>query len=377
MLLARNLTKFVCFLNKKEVVQYKIQYIFIIILYFLVLTGCMSTIRITSVAERNKEGDYTVKWEVSPDKEGNIDIYSSLSDSSFSESSPIITTNINDQYVLVTSQNPNIREYFILKTSGYTSGVVSNRIITMDNIINFRDFGGYFNSNNQQLKWGKLYRSGDLSKANLYDQERIRDLGIKTIIDFRPVGESKNRPYLVHPDIRKISIPIIAEFRDSLLFNLNNKHFNRSDAIRYVQDTYIDLIENYKSSYADMFDILIDDNNYPILITSTLGKDGVGLACFFILYALDVPEYVIIDDYLLSNNLIDARKIVSNAHEMPEYIQEAVTALLSSDKSYINYVIEHIEQSYGSVDKYMEKELRVSEGKKVLLRKNLLYSPQK
>lgn len=377
MLLARNLTKFVCFLNKKEVVQYKIQYIFIIILYFLVLTGCMSTIRITSVAERNKEGDYTVKWEVSPDKEGNIDIYSSLSDSSFSESSPIITTNINDQYVLVTSQNPNIREYFILKTSGYTSGVVSNRIITMDNIINFRDFGGYFNSNNQQLKWGKLYRSGDLSKANLYDQERIRDLGIKTIIDFRPVGESKNRPYLVHPDIRKISIPIVAEFRDSLLFNLNNKHFNRSDAIRYVQDTYIDLIENYKSSYADMFDILIDDNNYPILITSTLGKDGVGLACFFILYALDVPEYVIIDDYLLSNNLIDARKIVSNAHEMPEYIQEAVTALLSSDKSYINYVIEHIEQSYGSVDKYMEKELRVSEGKKALLRKNLLYSPQK
>ena len=377
MLLARNLTKFVCFLNKKEVVQYKIQYIFIIILYFLVLTGCMSTIRITSVAERNKEGDYTVKWEVSPDKEGNIDIYSSLSDSSFSESSPIITTNINDQYVLVTSQNPNIREYFILKTSGYTSGVVSNRIITMDNIINFRDFGGYFNSNNQQLKWGKLYRSGDLSKANLYDQERIRDLGIKTIIDFRPVGESKNRPYLVHPDIRKISIPIIAEFRDSLLLNLNNKHFNRSDAIRYVQDTYIDLIENYKSSYADMFDILIDDNNYPILITSTLGKDGVGLACFFILYALDVPEYVIIDDYLLSNNLIDARKIVSNAHEMPEYIQEAVTALLSSDKSYINYVIEHIEQSYGSVDKYMEKELRVSEGKKALLRKNLLYSPQK
>lgn len=377
MLLARNLTKFVCFLNKKEVVQYKIQNIFIIILYFLVLTGCMSTIRITSVAERNKEGDYTVKWEVSPDKEGNIDIYSSLSDSSFSESSPIITTNINDQYVLVTSQNPNIREYFILKTSGYTSGVVSNRIITMDNIINFRDFGGYFNSNNQQLKWGKLYRSGDLSKANLYDQERIRDLGIKTIIDFRPVGESKNRPYLVHPDIRKISIPIVAEFRDSLLFNLNNKHFNRSDAIRYVQDTYIDLIENYKSSYADMFDILIDDNNYPILITSTLGKDGVGLACFFILYALDVPEYVIIDDYLLSNNLIDARKIVSNAHEMPEYIQEAVTALLSSDKSYINYVIEHIEQSYGSVDKYMEKELRVSEGKKALLRKNLLYSPQK
>jgi len=365
------------FFDKKEVVQHKIKYIFIAFLFFLVLNGCMSTVRITSIAERNIEGDYTVKWEVSPDKEGNIDIYSALSDSSFNDFNPIITTNINDQFVLVTSQNPNIREYFVLKTSGYTSGVVSNRIISMDKIINFRDFGGYFNSNNQQIKWGKLYRSGDLSKANLYDQDRIRELGIKTIIDFRPSTESKNRPYLVHPDIQKISIPIVPEFRDSMFINFNNQRFNRSDAIRYIQNSYIDLIENYKSSYADMFDILIDLNNYPILITSTLGKDGVGLACFFILSALDVPEYVIIDDYLISNSLIDAKKIVSNAYELPEYIQEALTALLSTDKAYINYAIEHIIQNYGSVDNYLEKELRVSEGKKALLRKYLLYSPQK
>ncbi|MFA6839070.1 MAG: hypothetical protein WCR12_09560, partial [Dysgonamonadaceae bacterium] len=64
----------------------------------------MSTVRITSIAERNIEGNYTVKWEVSPDKEGNIDIYSALSDSSFNDFNPIITTNINEQFVLVNSQ---------------------------------------------------------------------------------------------------------------------------------------------------------------------------------------------------------------------------------------------------------------------------------
>jgi protein-tyrosine phosphatase len=335
----------------------------------------MSTVKITSVAERNKDGDYTVKWEVSPDKEGNIDIYSALSDSSMNNFIPIITTNINEQYVFVTSQNPNIREYFVLKTGSFSSGVVSNRIISMDNIVNFRDFGGYFNSSNQQIKWGRLYRSGDLSRANLYDQERIRDLGIKTVIDFRPLDETKNRPYLVHPDIRKISIPIIHEFRDSVLLNLDNQHLNRSDAIRYVQNSYIDLIENYKSSYADMFDILIDINNYPILLSSALGKDGVGLACFFILSALNVPEYVILDDYLLSNYLLDARKIVPNASRLPEYMQEAITALLSTDKAYLNYAIEHIEQKYGTVDNYLEKELKLSDGKRAILRRYLLYSP--
>ena len=77
---------------------------------------------------------------------------------------------------------------------------------------------------------------------------------------------------------------------------------------------------------------------------------------------------------MLSNKLIDPAKSQIDAKNLPETMQEAVTAMLSVNRSYLNYVIEHIINKYGSVDAYLEKELRVSSGKRNLLRKYLLYS---
>ena len=74
------------------------KYNFIIIpaFFLLIAAGCASTVKITSVAERNKEGDLLLKWEVSPDQEGNINIYSSQSDTDIGNFTPIKTSNITE-----------------------------------------------------------------------------------------------------------------------------------------------------------------------------------------------------------------------------------------------------------------------------------------
>jgi len=183
----------------------KIYLIFII--FFL--SSCASTVKITSVVEKNKEGDFLLKWEVSPDQEGQIDIYSAMSDSALSNFVPVKTSQITDQFAIFNPTGAGIREYFFLKTGNTTSGIIANRIIEMDNIKNFRDIGGYFTSDNKQMKWGMIYRSGNLSNATLYDQERIRRLGIKTVIDFRSERTSRKYPILLHPSIRKVALPLM------------------------------------------------------------------------------------------------------------------------------------------------------------------------
>src|SRR5690554_3954383 len=130
-----------------------------------------------------------------------------------------------------------------------------------------------------------------------------------------------------------------AEKLDAQLLNDN---FNRSDAIRYVQESYIDIIENHKEQFSEMFDILTNDANYPILLSGSLGKDGIGLAAYFILYAIGVPQTTLEQDYMLSNQQIDPAKAQIDAQNLPEPMQEAVTAMLSVNRSYINYVIDHI-----------------------------------
>ena len=123
-----------------------------------------------------------------------------------------------------------------------------------------------------------------------------------------------------------------------------------------------------------MFDIFVDEHNYPILLTGSLGKDRVGLASFFILHALGVSELESVNDYMISSQTVDISSIVKDAQSLPEYMQEAITALLSVNTSYINYVINYIKQKYDSVDNYLEKELKLSSGKKAILRKQMLYN---
>ncbi len=347
----------------------------IYLLFLLVMAGtsCMSTVKITSVVEKDREGDFLLKWEVSPDQEGNIEIYSSLTDSSLNCFTPVTSRKITDQVMKLNPTGSGLREYFILRTGGVYSGVVANRTIDMNRIKNFRDIGGYFTTDNRQVKWGQIYRSGNLSNATLYDQEKIRRLNIRTVIDFRSERTSRTYPILLHPTIRKFALPLMPMDAQKLDEQLEDEQFDRSDAIRYVQEEYVNIIENHKTQFGEMFDILINDSNYPILLSGSLGKDGVGLATYLILYAIGIPQSSLEEDYMLSNRLIDPGMVEIDARNLSEPLQEAVTAMLTVNRAYLNYAIDHIKLKYGSVDNYLEKELRVTSGKRNLLRKYLLY----
>jgi len=336
-------------------------------------SSCMSTVKITSVVEKDPEGDFLLKWEVSPDQEGNIEILSSLTDSSLTSFSPVTSRKITDQVMKLNPTGSGLREYFILRTGGVYSGVVANRAIDMNRIKNFRDIGGYFTTDNRQMKWGEIYRSGNLSNATLYDQEKIRRLNIRTVIDFRSERTARRYPILLHPSIRKIALPLMPMDAQKLDEQLEDENFDRSDAIRYVQEEYVNIVENHKTQFGELFDILANDSNYPILMSGSLGKDGVGLAAYLILYTIGVPQSSLEEDYMLSNQFIDPDMVEIDARNLSEPLQEAVTAMLSVNRAYLNYAIDYIKLTYGSVDNYLEKELRVTSGKRNLLRKYLLY----
>jgi len=345
----------------------------IVLIFSLQLMSCMSSIKIASVVEKNTDGNFLLKWEVSPDVEGKIDIYSAMSDTSMRNFSPVRTKLIEDQFALLNPSGSGLREFFILKTSGVTSGIISNRFIEMDNVLNFRDLGGYITSDENQIKWGKVFRSGHLSNANLFDQEKLKKLGIKTIIDFRSEKDRKTHPYFIN--IQKINIPFDGSDFSSIKDEVLNNNFTRSETILFMQKSYKEIIDNNSDKFADMFDVLLDPNNYPIVISSHLGKDRVGIASSLLLYVLGVPEYIIEEDYLASNKYIDPTKTISIKDPLPESLQESMTALFSANSAYLITAFDYIRETYGSIDNYLVKKVRVSRGKKTILRNLMLYNP--
>ena len=363
---------YICFtLSRKNRMKYIYKIFFIVLASSLM--SCMSTIQIASVVEKNTDGDFLLKWEVSPDVEGKIDIYSAMTDTSIRNFTPVRTKLVEDQFALFNPSGSGLREFFVLKTSGVTSGIISNRFIDMDNILNFRDLGGYTTSEEKQLKWGLIYRSGHLSNSNLFDQEKLKKLGIKTIIDFRAEKDRRDHPYFTN--ISKINIPIESGDFSTMKDVLIKDNFTRSETIAYIQKSYIEILENDADKYAEMFDVLLDKNNYPILLSSHLGKDRTGIAAALLLYVLGVPEYTIEEDYLASNKYIDPKKTISISEPLPETLQEAMTALFSANNAYLNFAFDYIKETYGSIDNYLEKKVRVSKGKIIILRKLMLYNP--
>jgi protein-tyrosine phosphatase len=122
-----------------------------------------------------------------------------------------------------------------------------------------------------------------------------------------------------------------------------------------------------------MFDILLDENNYPLVFFCSLGKDRTAIVAALILTALGIDRETILNDYLLSNDLIDYYALVKNIGSFTPQVEETIMALYGSNREYLIYALDQIEKDYTSMQNYLEKELNLNYKKREKLKEILLY----
>jgi protein-tyrosine phosphatase len=147
----------------------------------------------------------------------------------------------------------------------------------------------------------------------------------------------------------------------------------RIDAFVYSQDIFSFILENNTDYFKKMFNILLDENNYPLVFFCSLGKDRSAIVAALILMALDTDRETILNDYLLSNDLIDYYSLVENIDPFTPQVEETIMALFGSNREYLIYAFDRIEKEYGSVQNYLEKELNLTGKKRERLKEILLY----
>jgi protein-tyrosine phosphatase len=60
-----------------------------------------------------------------------------------------------------------------------------NRLLPLEGLFNVRELGGYPAGEGRRVKWGLLYRSGDLRDMTVGDRAALEGRGIRTVVDFR------------------------------------------------------------------------------------------------------------------------------------------------------------------------------------------------
>jgi protein-tyrosine phosphatase len=338
----------------------------------LFLAGCTSPEpEIQVLCQRDGVGNYVIKWEMNPEPEGLMRLYvSDHSDMSRSQAAGYAP--VRDG-VMTYVTNDNIqRKYFRLTFNDTYERIVAARSIQMDSVQNFRDMGGYLSGRSLSTRWGKVFRSGDISRLSERDTLRLDKLGIRTIIDLRTEHESSVSP-VGYTKARIVRIPVSVDMED-IMGRLMEGRVRKGDGSLFMQDAYLRFIApDNARSFALALQLFLDEENYPVLFHCSMGKDRTGFLASLLLSALDVPEETIFGDYVASNNFVDLRRYASFVQSLDSDSQEAMTIILSANETFLELVFRTIKKEYGSIGQYLSEELQFTDKQKRKLKDILLF----
>jgi protein-tyrosine phosphatase len=129
---------------------------------------------------------------------------------------------------------------------------------------------------------------------------------------------------------------------------------SHEDTVRLMQDTYRGFVRHNTHRYAEFFQHLLSDADAPLVFHCTAGKDRTGFAAALLLHALDIPEVVIWQDYLQTNERLKNRPLSSL---LPDPIAHVLHAV---QPAFLQASLETVGQYHGSLMAYLENQLGLS-----------------
>lgn len=328
---------------------------------------------ISAICEENKVGNCIVKWETTPLIEGEVKVYASTDPDRIPEKNPAAIADIADQWVTVINADPIQRHYYTLLFDGRHRKQVASRNVNLPGVQNFRDLGGYASEGNRkEIRWGMLYRSGEMDNLNPFGLKKLKNMGVKTVIDLRTSSEKADKRTL-QKDFRVVGIPMGNGNTGKILRDIMYGRIKSDTVYRLVERMNRELMVNNTDGFRRVFDVLLDEDNYPVVIQCTSGKGRAGIVSALILAALDVNEDAIMYDYRLSNRYFNIRRAWRDAYSLPPRSQEAVTTLFSARENFLNAAKDEVENRYGNVENYLEEGIGLDKSEIKKLKHLLLH----
>ena len=237
-------------------------------------------------------------------------------------------------------------------------------------ITNFRDLGGYKNSDGLYVKYGCFYRGAVITFRTDDERQAFKQLHIKNILDLRSPQEVDAHPDEVLDGCHYVHCSAIS------IDGLHEGNFDFAELIQkgdfrqlssYVAEIYKDLPFNNKA-YKIMFDMMLN-NETPFVFHCSAGKDRTGFAAYLILKTLDVPDETILHDYMLSNvyRENENKKLLKDIADV-----EGAEGLFYVKESYLQSSMHAIKQKYGDFKTYLKAEYDIDEEKIQILKERYL-----
>jgi len=255
------------------------------------------------------------------------------------------------------------------------------RIIPLQGVRNFRDFGGWTAGEGARVRRGRLFRSGHFSGATPEDWRALEPLSIEAVADLRRSTERARDPSDWPADWR---VEVIAS---------DDAHLGEAPHIRFLTETET-ITEDATRGYmmGSYRRIPFEPGHQAVFKTfmrraaegrrvvahCAAGKDRTGVLCALTLSALGVPQDQVIEDYLMTNEAVELDKVLPTiAKRMNAALNlraepQALAPMIGVQPDFLDSAFDEIESRSGSVDAYLDSELGLTDERREALRKALL-----
>jgi protein-tyrosine phosphatase len=322
---------------------------------------------------REPDGDYHIEWQSShPETRVTVEPLADQGE---------VSTHYSDEQgrASLSGLAPGSRHYFRLRDQHGTEVLAAERRLGMQGTPNFRDFGGYPAARGGRVKWGYLYRSGQLSSLSDQDVDLLASLEIDLVCDFRRLEEQQGDPSRLPADRppRVASLPIIP--------GSNARFFEEPDAgaqlegpqamFDFMLEINRDFVEDQTDTYARMFREILDLEDARFLVHCAAGKDRTGFAAAIILLALGVSREWVMRDYMLTQRFFQPHREVDRLkrkYDMHQLATDAIMPMLEVHEDYLDRALAVIERDYPSVEAYLAEALDVGPAERAELRARYL-----
>ncbi|MBU4175103.1 MAG: tyrosine-protein phosphatase [Actinobacteria bacterium] len=249
---------------------------------------------------------------------------------------------------------------------------------------NFRDLGGYGTIDGRTVRWGLVYRSGELGRLTDMDIAKLERIGIRTAVDFRSELEVEHRGEDRLPEgARGVAIPIDPGDLAAVLEQLFTPGNLSGIPPDYLAQVNRALIRDFTGEYAKLMREVADPDKRPLVLHCTHGKDRAGMGTAIILSVLGVPWPTVVDDHLLSNvyrreeneeQLAQIREAMAEQKGIPagDVDTSCFDTLFWLTPAEFDATHQAMTDNYGSVESYIREGLGISDEMRDRLRDELL-----
>ncbi|WP_374405307.1 tyrosine-protein phosphatase [Pelagerythrobacter sp.] len=254
-----------------------------------------------------------------------------------------------------------------------------DRVIPLEGVHNFRDYGGYPVAGGGRMKRGHLFRSGQHVGASDADLLRIGELGLRHVIDFRGASERETYPCRRGDDFCAAVVAFEGETANLA------PHVEAADGILTVDGAHRAMERIYRNLpnrepvlwVMRRYFATLAEADGPSLVHCLAGKDRTGMAVALLHHALGVHPDDAMADFLLTNTAgnIEARVAAGGETIRAKYgaaDDDTIRVLMGVDERYLHAMREAVEDAHGSLDAFLADVLGVDDARRDALRLQLV-----